>query len=223
MRRTSDRKPTCCSFLVPIRLTHPYAMKPAALVSVVILVVLGIAVFSGFGTYNSLVDSDETVIQSWADVETQYQRRSDLIPNLVRTVQGAADFESETLEAVTSARARATSINLNADDLGDPAKMEEFMAAQQSLSGALGRLLMVTENYPDLRATEGFRDLQVQLEGTENRINVARRDFNGTVADYNRAVRRFPGSIIASITGFDRKPSFEAVSGAEKAPVVEFD
>ena len=198
-------------------------MRPVLTVLGVLTLILGIAVFAGFGTYNDLVDSDENVIRSWADVETQYQRRSDLIPNLVRTVQGAADFEAETLEAVTNARARATSVNLSADDLVDPAKMESFMAAQESLSGALGRLLMVTENYPDLRATEGFRDLQTQLEGTENRINVARRDYNAAVSSYNGSVRRFPGSIVASMTGFERKTPFEAISGAEKAPVVDFE
>ncbi len=198
-------------------------MRPALVVVGVLVVVIGLGAFSGVGTYNRLVDADETVGQAWADVETQYQRRADLIPNLVRTVSGAADFEQETLTAVTEARARATSINLSADDLSDPAKMEAFMSAQASLSGALGRLLVVSENYPQLRATEGFRDLQVQLEGTENRITVARRDYNNVVADFNRGVRRFPGSIIASITGFERKTPFEAQKGSENAPVVDFD
>jgi len=198
-------------------------MRPVLVVVGVLVAVIGLAAFSGVGTYNKLVDADETVGQAWADVQTQYQRRADLIPNLVRTVSGAADFEQETLTAVTEARARATSINLSADDLSDPAKMEAFMSAQASLSGALGRLLVVSENYPQLRATEGFRDLQVQLEGTENRITVARRDYNDVVADFNRGVRRFPGSIIASITGFDRKTPFEAQKGSENAPVVEFD
>ncbi len=198
-------------------------MRPALVVVGVLVVVIGLGAFSGVGTYNRLVDADETVGQAWADVETQYQRRADLIPNLVRTVSGAADFEQETLTAVTEARARATSINLSADDLSDPAKMEAFMSAQASLSGALRRLLVVSENYPQLRATEGFRDLQVQLEGTENRITVARRDYNNVVADFNRGVRRFPGSIIASITGFERKTPFEAQKGSENAPVVDFD
>jgi LemA protein len=189
----------------------------------VLVAVIGLAAFSGVGTYNNLVDADETVGQAWADVQAQYQRRADLIPNLVRTVSGAADFEQETLTAVTEARARATSINLSADDLSDPAKMEAFMSAQASLSSSLGRLLVVSENYPQLRATEGFRDLQVQLEGTENRITVARRDYNNVVADFNRGVRRFPGSIIASIAGFERKTPFEAQKGSENAPVVEFD
>jgi len=197
-------------------------MRPALVAVGVIVLVIGLAFFSGVGTYNGLVEADESVTQAWADVETQYQRRSDLIPNLVNTVSGAADFEQETLTAVTEARARATGVTLNADDLSDPAQMEAFMAAQQSLSGALGRLLVVSENYPDLRATEAFRDLQAQLEGTENRINVARRDYNAVVADYNSSVRQFPGSIVASMTGFERKTPFEAQAGSEDAPTVDF-
>lgn len=187
-----------------------------------VVIVIAFGLFSGVGTFNSLVDAEEGVSQAWANVETNYQRRSDLIPNLVSTVQGAADFERETLEAVTNARARATSINLDASDLSDPGRVQEFMAAQDGLSGALGRLLMVTENYPDLRATEAFRDLQSQLEGTENRISVARRDYNAAVATYNQRVRRFPGSIVASMTGFERRTPFEAQAGAEKAPEVDF-
>ena len=200
-----------------------HTMRPVVLVIIGIVLFIGVALMSGFGTYNNLVDADETVAQSWADVETQYQRRLDLIPNLVSTVQGAANFESETLQAVVEARAKATSVNVSAGDLGDPAKMEAFMEAQQSLSGALGRLLMVTENYPDLRATDSFRDLQAQLEGTENRIGTARRDYNDAVAEYNRSVRRFPASIVAGITGFERKTPFEAQPGAEKAPDVVFE
>jgi len=198
-------------------------MRSALLIVGTLLLVIGLAFFAGTGTYNELVTADESVLQSWADVETQYQRRADLIPNLVNTVSGAADFEQETLTAVTEARARATSINLSGADLGDPARMEEFMAAQESLGGALGRLLVVSENYPALRATDAFRDLQVQLEGTENRINVARRDYNSAVAAYNGKVRRFPGSIVASITGFETKAPFEARQGAEDAPVVDFN
>lgn len=198
-------------------------MKPGLTVAAIALVVVGLAFFAGVGSYNGLVRADEAVGQRWADVETQYQRRADLIPNLVNTVRGAADFEQETLTAVTDARARATGITLSADDLSDPAQVEAFMAAQQQLSGALGRLLVVSENYPELRATESFRDFQAQLEGTENRINVARRDYNDAVADYNGKVRQFPGSIIASMTGFDRKTPFEAAKGAENAPTVEFN
>jgi len=198
-------------------------MKVALYTLGAILVVVGIFAFTGIGTYNELVSQEEAVSQSWADVETQYQRRADLIPNLVNTVRGAADFENETLVAVTEARARATSINLTADDLSNPSRMQEFMAAQASLGGALGRLLVVSENYPQLRATEAFQTLQTQLEGTENRITVARRDYNNMVATYNTKVRQFPGSIIAGVTGFDRRTPFEAQGGAEKAPQVDFN
>lgn len=190
---------------------------------VIIILLVAFAGCAGCGTYNGLVALDEGVERSWADVETQYQRRADLIPNLVNTVKGAADFEQETLESVTSARARATSINISADDLGDPAKMEQYMAAQQQLGQSLGRLLAVAENYPQLRATEAFRDLQAQLEGTENRITVARRDYNGSVQSYNTAVRRFPANLIAGVFGFDRRTPFEADEGADRAPEVNFD
>lgn len=189
---------------------------------VVILLLVGFAGCAGCGTYNGLVGLDESVERAWADVETQYQRRADLIPNLVNTVKGAADFEQETLESVTAARARATSINISADDLDDPAKMRQFMEAQSQLGQSLGRLLAVAENYPQLRATEAFRDLQVQLEGTENRINVARRDYNGAVQSFNTGVRRFPANIVAGLFGFDRRTPFEADAGAETAPEVDF-
>ena len=159
--------------------------------------------------------------KAWADVQSDYQRRADLIPNLVNTVKGAADFEQSTLSAVTSARARATSINIDPANL-TPEKLKEFQAAQSELSSALGRLLMVTENYPELRATESFRDLQVQLEGTENRIKVARNKFNDTVSDYNKAVRRFPANFWANIFGFSDKAMFEAEEGSQNAPKVEF-
>lgn len=192
------------------------------IVLVVIILLVGFAGCAGCGTYNGLVSLEESVERSWADVETQYQRRADLIPNLVNTVKGAADFEQETLESVTSARARATSINISADDLDDPAKMREFMEAQRQLGSSLGRLLAVAENYPQLRATEAFRDLQVQLEGTENRINVARRDYNAAVQSYNTGVRRFPANLVAGLFGFDRRTSFEADAGAEQAPEVDF-
>lgn len=191
-----------------------------ALLVVVLLVFF--AGCAGCNTYNDLVVADERVEQAWADVETNYQRRADLVPNLVSTVRGAADFERETLESVTNARARATSINLTADDLSDPERVRQYQEAQAQLSGALGRLLAVSENYPQLRATEAFRDLQAQLEGTENRIAVARRDYNGAVQMYNTRVRRFPASLIAGVTGFDRRTPFEADPGAEQAPTVDF-
>ncbi|MEM6328126.1 MAG: LemA family protein [Bacteroidota bacterium] len=195
-----------------------------AIALLVIFLVVGFAGCAGCGTYNSLVTQDVTVEEAWSNVETSYQRRADLIPNLVSTVQGAADFEQETLTAVTEARTRAASIELSADDLNDSGRVQEFLQAQGALGAATGSLInLVREAYPDLGATEAFRDLQVQLEGTENRINTARRDYNAAVADYNRAVRTFPSNIVAGVTGFDRKTPFEAEAGAEDAPEVSFD
>ena len=193
-----------------------------AIIIVVILLIVGIGGCAGVGSYNRMVGLDENVERSWSDVQNQYQRRSDLIGNLVNTVKGAADFERETLEAVTNARARATSMNINASDLDDPAKLQQFQEAQGELGRSLGRLLVVAENYPQLRATDSFRELQVQLEGTENRIAVARRDFNGSVQGYNTAVRSFPTNIMAGMLGFERRAAFEADPGAERAPTVEF-
>jgi len=193
------------------------------IVLLIIVLLVGFAGCAGCGSYNGLVDQDEAVAQAWGDVQTQYQRRADLIPNLVNTVKGAANFEQKTLDSVTNARARATGITLSSDDLKDPAKVQQFMQAQQQLGGALGRLLVVSENYPQLRATEAFRDLQAQLEGTENRITVARRDYNGAVRTYNTRVRRFPTSMIAGMFGFGRRTPFEAAAGSEKAPTVNFN
>lgn len=192
------------------------------IVLIIVVLLVGFAGCAGCNSYNSLVSQDERVEQAWADVQTQYQRRMDLIPNLVNTVRGAADFEQETLESVVQARARATAINVDASDLDDPEAIRQFQDAQNELSSALGRLLMVTENYPQLRATDAFRDLQVQLEGTENRINTARRDYNAAVATYNTQVRRFPTALIAGIAGFDRRTPFEASEGAQEAPEVQF-
>ncbi len=193
-----------------------------AIIIVILLVVVGLGGCASVSTYNRLVGLDENVERYWGDVQTQYQRRSDLIPNLVATVRGAADFEQETLEAVTNARARATSINLSAEDLNDPAKLQQFQEAQSELGQSLGRLLVVAENYPQLQATQAFRDLQAQLEGTENRITVARRDFNSSVQTYNTAVRSFPANMLAGMFGFDRRAAFEADPGAERAPQVQF-
>lgn len=190
---------------------------------VIVLLLVAFAGCAGCGTYNSLVTADEQVEEAWGNVESTYQRRLDLIPNLVNTVKGAADFEQETLSAVTNARARATSINLSADDLSDPAKLQQFQQAQTQLTGALNRLLVVSENYPQLRATEAFRDLQAQLEGTENRINVGRIRYNEAVRAYNTKVRRFPAALFAGMFGFQRRASFEAESGAERAPTVDFN
>ena len=194
-------------------------MRP---VLILVVIIFGlIAAFSGCNTYNNFVDKDVEVENAWANVQSDYQRRADLIPNLVETVKGAADFEQSTITAVTSARAKATSINIDPSNI-TPEKLAEFQAAQGELSAALGRLLMVTENYPDLKATAAFRDLQVQLEGTENRIKVARNKFNDTVSDYNKSVRRFPANFWANIFGFSDKAMFEADQGSQEAPKVKF-
>ena len=194
-------------------------MRPVLILGIIIFGL--IAAFSGCNTYNSFVDRDVEVENSWADVQSEYQRRADLIPNLVNTVKGAADFEQSTITAVTSARARATNITVDPKNI-TPEQLAEFQAAQGELSSALGRLLMVTENYPELRATDAFRDLQAQLEGTENRIKVARNKFNQTVSTYNKAVRRFPANFWANIFGFSDKAMFEAEEGSQEAPKVEF-
>ena len=189
----------------------------------VLLLVFGAGGCSAVSSYNNLVAQEERVATAWANVETQYQRRADLIPNLVSTVQGAADFESETLTEVTEARARATSVQIDPSDLDDPQKLRQYQEAQSALSQSLGRLLAVSENYPQLQATQAFRDLQAQLEGTENRITVARRDYNEVVRRYNTEIRSFPTNLMAGITGFDRRAPFEADAGASEAPSVEFN
>lgn len=191
-----------------------------------ILVLVGLLVFGGvlgISAYNQLVAADEGVEQSWGDLQSQYQRRADLIPNLVATVQGAADFEQETLTAVIEARAKATSISIDGAALNDPSTMQAFANAQQELTGALSRLLVSVERYPQLTATTNFQDLQAQLEGTENRITVARRDYNAAVRGYNTRVRRFPTVLVASMTGFERRTPFEAAAGSDVAPSVSFD
>lgn len=172
--------------------------------------------------YNSLVDKQQQVESSWAEVENQYQRRADLIPNLVATVKGYAQHESKTLEEVTQARAKATSVTIDASNLNEET-LAQFQQAQGELSSALSRLLAVTENYPDLKANENFRDLQAQLEGTENRVATARTRFTQVVADYNASIKKFPTVIYASWFGFDAKPQFKAEAGAEKAPEVNFN
>ncbi len=194
-------------------------MSKGLIIVIVIAVILGVA---GCSSYNGLVNNDTAVEQSWAGVQTQYQRRSDLIPNLVKTVQGAANFEKSTLQGVIEARANATSIKLDAKDL-TPENLQKYQAAQDQLGGSLSRLLAVSENYPQLRATEGFKELQAQLEGTENRIAVARNDFNGVVGTYNKSVRAFPNNIFAGIFGFARKGFFQASQAAQGAPSVNFD
>lgn len=178
--------------------------------------------FYGCG-YNTLVTMQESVTSAWSQVENQYQRRSDLIPNLVKTVQGAADFEKSVLTEVTDARSRVGQMKLSAEDLSDPQKFEQFQKAQDQLSSALSRLLVVSENYPQLKTNESFLQLQSQLEGTENRISVERRRFNETVQVYNTEVKSFPSLIMAKIFGFKEKEYFKAVTGSEKAPDVNFD
>lgn len=185
--------------------------------------IVALLVIYGINVNNSLVNKEEAVDQSWAQVENQYQRRSDLIPNLVNTVKGAANFEQETLNSVVEARSRATSIQVNSEDLNDPQKLQQFQQAQAQLSGALSRLLVTVERYPELKANQNFRDLQVQLEGTENRIATERMRYNNAVRDYNTSTRRFPGNIFAGLLGFDDKAYFEAEEGAEETPEVTFD
>lgn len=171
--------------------------------------------------YNSIVRLDENVKSKWGTVQTQYQRRADLIPNLVSTVKGAAKFEQSTLTAVVEARAKATQMTLKADDLS-PENIQKYQAAQGQLSMALGKLLSITENYPQLRATQQFSDLSAQLEGTENRITVARKDFNEAVQEYNSKIRIFPNNLTASMFGFKQKGYFEADAASKNAPKVEF-
>lgn len=171
--------------------------------------------------YNQMVSLDEAVISQWAQVENSYQRRADLIPNLVNTVKGYADFEKETLTGVIEARAKATSVQLNADNL-NAASLQNFQAAQDGLSSALSRLMVVVERYPELKANQNFLELQAQLEGTENRIAVERRKFNESTRQYNTYIRKFPKNIIASIFSFDKKVYFEAEESAKEVPTVEF-
>lgn len=171
--------------------------------------------------YNGLVSMDEQVAGKWANVETQYQRRADLIPNLVNTVKGYATHEQETLEGVIEARSKATQIKVDASEL-TPERLAQFQRAQGELTAALAKLLAIREQYPDLKANQNFLELQSQLEGTENRITVARKDFNDAAKAYNVAIRRFPKNILAGLFGFDKKSYFEAESGAEKAPEVKF-
>ena len=183
-------------------------------------VVAVVAIFF-YATYNGFVNREEGLKSAWSNVETQYQRRADLIPNLVNTVKGYAAHETQTLNEVTEARARATSINLSADDL-TPERLAQFQRAQAEVRSALGRLIAVSESYPDLKANQNFLELQAQLEGTENRIAVARKDFNAAAQQYNVSVRRFPANLGARMFGFGQKPYFESAEGAAAAPQVTF-
>ncbi|HET9959047.1 MAG TPA: LemA family protein [Polyangiaceae bacterium] len=172
--------------------------------------------------YNEVIDRDEAVKATWAEVQNQYQRRADLVPNLVKTVKAAGQFEQDTLTKVVEARSKVAGIKVDSSTIDDPAKLKQFEQAQSELSGALSRLLVVSERYPELKATEGFRDLQAQLEGTENRITVARKRYIDEVAEYNRVVQRFPTSIGAGMRGKAVRPTFEASKGSEKPPEVNF-
>lgn len=188
---------------------------------IITIVVIVLVALWGILSYNGLVGMDENVSNQWANVETQYQRRSDLIPNLVNTVKGYAKHESQTLEAVMAARSQATQVKIDPSNC-TPQQLAAYQKAQGDVTTALGKLLAITENYPDLKANQNFLELQSQLEGTENRINVARKDFNDSAKEYNTSLRRFPRNIIASIFGFEKRNYFESEAGAEKAPKVEF-
>ena len=200
-------------------------MKSLSKKNLILLAVGGlllICVFWSFSTYDGLVGQDEVVTTAWGNVQTQYQRRSDLIPNLVNVVKGYAKHEKETLEAVVSARARATQITVSADGL-TPEKLQQYQQAQGQLSTALGKLLAVSESYPNLKANENFSELQAQLEGTENRISESRTRYNKAVQGYNISVRKFPGNIVAKMFGFAPKAKFEAAENAQNAPTVNFE
>jgi len=184
-------------------------------------IIIGIVILWMVSLYNGLVSGREGVNGKWSNVEAQYQRRADLVPNLVNTVKGAAEFEKSTIESVIQARASATQIKIDPNDL-TPEKLQQFQQAQAQLSGALGRLLAVAENYPQLKAVGNFSELQAQLEGTENRINEARRQFNEAAQGYNVTRQRFPRNIVANLFGFKEKPYFQAEAGTEKAPEVKF-
>lgn len=188
---------------------------------IITIVVIVLVALWGILSYNGLVGMDENVSNQWANVETQYQRRSDLIPNLVNTVKGYAKHESQTLEAVMAARSQATQVKIDPSNC-TPQQLAAYQKAQGDVTTALGKLLAITENYPDLKANQNFLELQSQLEGTENRINVARKDFNDSAKEYNTSLRRFPRNIIASMFGFEKRNYFEAEAGEEKAPKVEF-
>lgn len=189
--------------------------------TIILLVVLGVILVWGVTSYNGLVSADENVSTAWSNVENQYQRRADLIPNLVNTVKGYAAHEQETLDAVVAARTRATQVVVDAEDM-TPEKLQQFQKAQGEVGAALGRLLAITEAYPDLKANQNFLELQAQLEGTENRISVERRNFNDAARRFNTSIRTFPRNLIAGMCGFEKRPYFEAEESAAKAPEVKF-
>lgn len=195
-------------------------MKKIGCLAIVLIAVI-VVVLWGFGKYNSLVKEEQNVERAWSDVENQYQRRADLIPNLVETVKGYAEHESETLQNVIEARAKATSIQVDSKNLTEES-LQQYQQAQGELGNALGKLLVSVERYPDLKANQNFLELQSQLEGTENRINNARDAFNGAAQTYNTAIKVFPANLVAKITGFASKSYFKAAEGSEVAPKVQF-
>jgi LemA protein len=197
-------------------------MNKTLLTVLIVLGVIALVIFWGVGSRNSMATSDQDVKAKWANVQSAYQRRADLIPNLVKTVQGVANFEKSTLTAVIEARASATQMKLDSKDLS-PENLQKYQAAQSTLGGALSRLMVVAENYPQLKATENFSELQAQLEGTENRIKEERDNFNAAVQAYNTLIVTFPNSLIASFSGFAEKGFFQADAGSDKAPEVNFD
>ncbi|HAW57482.1 MAG TPA: LemA family protein [Bacteroidales bacterium] len=196
-------------------------MKKGLIIGLSIAIIVLIFILTGVSMYNSLVKAEENVNAQWANVENVYQRRADLIPNLVNTVKGYANFEQKTITDVIEARAKATSVNINPETLNE-ANLQEFQNAQEQLSSALSRLMVVVERYPELKANQNFLELQSQLEGTENRIAVERRKFNEMAQSYNKRIRTFPRNVIANMFGFERKAYFEAAEGAEQVPKVEF-
>ncbi|GAB6278151.1 MAG TPA: LemA family protein [Bacteroidales bacterium] len=196
-------------------------MKKGQIIGLSIAIIVLIFILTGVSMYNSLVKAEENVNAQWANVENVYQRRADLIPNLVNTVKGYANFEQKTITDVIEARAKATSVNINPETLNE-ANLQEFQNAQEQLSSALSRLMVVVERYPELKANQNFLELQSQLEGTENRIAVERRKFNEMAQSYNKRIRTFPRNVIANMFGFERKAYFEAAEGAEQVPKVEF-
>lgn len=191
-------------------------------IGAIVLLAVGMLVAWGVSSYNNMVSLDQEVIKQWSQVENQYQRRADLIPNLVNTVKGYADFEKEVLTKVTEARARVSQFNITPELLNDPQAFAKFQSLQGELSGALSRLLVTVENYPQLKANENFLQLQAQLEGSENRISVERKKFNEVVQSYNTTIKRFPASMLAGMFGFGEKQYFKAIQGADTPPKVEF-
>lgn len=189
--------------------------------TIIVLALVAVVVIWAIAGYNGLVKADETVSTAWSNVENQYQRRADLIPNLVNTVKGYAAHEKETFDAVVAARTRATQITVDADNM-TPEKLQEYQEAQGAVGAALSRLIAISEAYPDLKANQNFKELQAQLEGTENRISVERRNFNNAAKEYNTSIRTFPRNILAGVFGFEKRPYFEAKDGAENVPSVNF-